>query len=118
MATWPGSLPSKPLKDGFNETLPSPKRIRSAMGNGKEKVRRRTSSGPGKFTVVYELTASQADTLETFYETDTKHGTLVFTADHPRTGVTMTDKFRFIDPPALVPVGEGYRATLQLEMLP
>lgn len=118
MPTWPASLPQKPQKDGYNETAPTPKIIRSQMGNGKEKVRRRTTSGVAKMSCTFNMTDAQTDTLDGFFANDVKHGVLPFTWTHPRTGVLYTDKFRLLSPPSYVPLGEDYRVTLQMELLP
>ena len=118
MPTWPGTLPTKPQKSGFSEKLPDPGIIRSTMDSGTTKVRRRATAGIGLITCTFELTTAQAATLETFWKTTLSHGTLVYTWDHPRTGATLTDKWRFLDMPIFTPRGEGYIAVVKLEYLP
>lgn len=118
MATWPAGLPQKPSKRGYSEKLPDPKRIRSNMDSGAIKMRRRSSSGIGNISCVFEFSSAQMTTFETFYNSTLSHGVLPFTWVHPRTGATLTDKWRFVDTPKIDPQGEGYVVSVQLEYLP
>jgi hypothetical protein len=116
MATWPGTLPAKPLDEGYSEDVPNTL-VRTEMDAGPAKVRRRFTAGVRKFNVSFILTTAQIATLDTFFVTDTNAGADQFTWDHPRTEVT--GSFRFISPPKYSSAGgTHWKVSFQLEKLP
>ena len=116
MATWPGTLPTAPLVQGYQEIAPE-LTIRTQMDQGPDKVRKRTTAGVRQFQAIFQMTTAQVATFETFYETTTNGGADQFTFDHPRTGSTET-KFRFVGTPVYTSTGNGFRVAVGLELLP
>ena len=116
MPTWPITLPAAPLIDRFRETAPNTL-IRTEMDQGPAKVRQRTTAGVRLLSVSYLLSADQTADLDDFYTNDTAGGALAFDYIHPRTGDTLTCRFK--SPPEYAP-GNGlyYLTTLTLEVLP
>lgn len=115
MAAWPGTLPS-PISDGYQEIFAN-NVIRTEMDVGIAKIRKRSTAAPVNFQLVYNMTAAQVTTLETFYETTTNFGADTFTMANPRTGTT--ENFRFVSPPQLsIPTGVRYRVSIQFEQVP
>lgn len=116
MATWPGTLPTAPLLDGYTETPPDTT-IRTASDTGPNKIRRRFTAGVRKFMVRTLLTTAQVATLDTLYITTLEGGALPFDWTHPRTGASVS--FRFVGPPVYSAVTYGYyNATMSLEIMP
>lgn len=76
-ARWPASLPQWALQRGFRSGGHKTN-IRSEMGYGPAKVRRRTSSDTKPVTISIHVTQAQLDTLESFYNTTLEMGALAF----------------------------------------
>ncbi len=105
-----------PLMQSYQEMVPDTA-LRSAMDQGPAKVRQRTTAGVRNITAVYLLTNAQISTLETYYLTTQAGGALSFSWTHPRTGSTVTARFKA--PPSYSPAsGTFYYVTLSLEILP
>ena len=116
MTAWPGTLPSAPLLENFQELLPDTA-IRTDMDTGPVKLRQRTTAGVGSLMVSYLLSAAQTATLDAFYETTLAGGSTAFDYTHPRTNATVS--CRFVSPPEYTPAnGTYYKVTLMLEVLP
>lgn len=116
MTSWPISLPNAPLLDGFSETAPETS-IRTGMDQGPDKLRQRSTAGVRKFRMSFLLTATQVQTLDTFYAATLKGGSLAFDFTHPRSGDSLS--LRFESPPVYVPAGNGYfKAGFEAEALP
>lgn len=114
MTAWP-SLP-KPLINTFKETPPD-NSIRTEMETGYDKVRRRSTAASYPMSFDLFLTPAQTATLDTFYNSTTKSGSLSFDFTHPRTAATVSA--RFTSPPNYSDVnGINFRATIALEILP
>lgn len=115
MAAYP-SITFFQEREGWQQS-PASGTIRTAMSSGPDKLRRRFTAAPKPMSgrIPY-LNETDLNTFETFYETTLKHGSLSFTATHPRTEVTET--FRFVSVPLISPRGEGYMVTADLEVLP
>ncbi len=115
--TWPVGLPQLVAVDGYGETPPDTT-LRTAMGAGPAKVRRRTTAGIRPLSVHLDLDAAQVETLDTFYLETLQGGALAFDWVHPRTQAVAT--LRFVRPPAYRPQGSdaSWRAAVQLEVLP
>ena len=115
MATFPSSLP-KPLYVSYNESAKDVT-IRTQMGVGPDKVRRRFTAAVQNLQYTIICSFAELATLETFYDDDTKGGSLSFTYTHPRTSATVTA--RFTSPPswrAATPT--HFNVSIELEVLP
>lgn len=117
MATWPVTLPTKPLLSGNARTLPNVV-IRTPNATGPVKVRRRTTAGEMPETYQYLLdSAAKRETFETFFNSTLAGGALTWTMTHPDLGTTRT--FRFTAPPTIVAVAKNkYLVTVAWEVLP
>lgn len=115
-ATWPVTLPTKPLIAGANETPPNLS-VRSQMDAGPAKVRRRFTAGERLLTCDSLMTGTQVATLDEFYLDTLGGGVLAFNWVNPRTDATV--EMRFVQPPSYRPVGNNkYLVSLHLEILP
>ena len=116
MADWPITLPISPLSDGYSETEDN-NIIRTKMGTGPAKIRRRATAVPSKIGVAYILDKTQIAILDDFYSATLKSGSLSFNYTHPRTSVV--ENTRFLKPPEYSSQnGEYFSVSLQLEILP
>lgn len=113
--TWPGTLPD-PLMRGFSQRRQS-NVLRSQMGYGPAKVRRRSSAAISPVTNTIVLTGALVTTLETFHNTTLKDGTIRFNWTNQLTDATV--EFRFTSPPQYAPAGPDlWNVALNLEILP
>lgn len=113
METWPGTLPDYPNQDGYGRVM-KPNVIRSDMGYGPAKMRKRTTANLYQVTMQLWLTQAQLDALDEFYD-DNMALTWVW-EDFGR-NPTVTARYRFLAPPAASPLGAIYWAvSLSLEM--
>lgn len=116
MPSWPETLPPRPLAEGYKETLPDTV-LRTQMESGPAKLRARTSAGVAGIDCAYHLSAAQADALAEFYKETLTYGSLAFDFTHPRTGASVSCRFK--RPPALASRnGLHFRADVSLEVLP
>lgn len=113
--TWPAALRDLWLRDGFRE-VPPRNVLRTNMGIGPAKVRRRTTSNVRAFFGQMFLTSALVTVLDDFFVTSTKSGSLTIELKHPRTGSTGT--YRFVKEPQYAPRDRGFVASVQLELLP
>jgi len=111
--TWPTTLPA-PLQDGFSETPPDTS-VRSSMDSGPDKIRRRYTAGPRLFSLKYHLTKALVATLDDFFVTTSRSGSLAFNWTHPRTGAACEARMRAPKYGAFEHEGE---ATVEIEVLP
>lgn len=89
--TWPLSLPTTPLVDGYSESI-GPRVMSTSMGQGPSKIRAMgTPTDP--VTVQMCLTEAQVQTLDSFITTSLK-GVKRFGLTHPRKETIM--EFRFV----------------------
>jgi hypothetical protein len=117
MANWPAALPQLPTPGGYKEE-PSSGMVRTTMDAGPAKRRRRISAAPKKMHEVYEMTSAQLVTFEEFYNDTLLDGSLTFTKNNPRTGVSSTYAFGETKP-SWSNIGPGYwLVDLDLEILP
>lgn len=114
MSSWPSTLPTLQLSD-YSETL-ADNVLRTQMEYGPNKLRRRTVSNVGQMAGSIIIGPSQRLDLITFYTTTVASGTLQWTMRHPVTGATIS--VRFTGPPQLSAVGNKFRASITLEVLP
>ena len=118
MTIWPSTLYSCILKDGYQETLPE-NVLRSEVGHGPPKVRRRSSSNVRKFTMALFCTDAQLVTFDAFYTTTTKSGSLQFGMFKPRyKHDSISGQYRFAAQPMYANFNHGWRIALQLEEMP
>lgn len=116
MPSWPLTLPSSPLVEGFRETPPDTV-LRSPMDQGPAKLRRRTAAGTKALSLTYMLTRAQVDTLMDFFNDTLAGGALAFDFTHPVNGATLSCRFRQM--PAWAPANaEFFRAAIELEVMP
>lgn len=115
MTTWPTSLPQDPLQRGFSQQQVD-NSVRSQMGYGPDKLRRRTSAATKNVPMVIKVDQTQYAALETFYNTTIAVTGVVDWKDHI-TGAAA--QYRFLKPPTYTPAEPGYwYASLEMEMLP
>ncbi|NOR27612.1 MAG: hypothetical protein GQ540_03675 [Lutibacter sp.] len=115
MAVWPGSLPQKPLF-GFSETTPD-LTIRTSMGVGPDKIRRRFTAGVRQFPMSFQMTTAQVATFDTFYITTLAGGSLQFDYSDLRTGLLKS--WRFVGVPRYTPISnERWTVDINLEQMP
>lgn len=84
MATWPSSLPQKPLAEGFAESS-APNVIRTENDAGPTNARRRYTVPVKRYQMRLLLTTAQVATFETFHESTLASGVLPFDWLDPRT---------------------------------
>ena len=115
-AAWPATLPQTPLQKSFSESLPD-NVIRTKMGVGPTKVRRRYTSGVRPMSFNMKMTSAQVLAFETFFADDTADGALSFDFTHPRTGVTVS--MRFVEPPKIAAAdNDQWMLSMKVEILP
>lgn len=114
---WPASLPQYVLASGYSEKPPE-STVRTEMTSGRPKYRRRQTAAVRPIQCQVRLTYTQRATLDAFYLTGTKGGTLPFDWAHPvsRDPVEMM----FAAPPTYSPAANAAHivASLSLEILP
>ena len=116
MPSYP-SIPFFDMRAGFRQTGPQNATIRTEMSSGPVKMRRRFTAAPRVIQAsTGQLTQTELATFEMFYETTLQMGALSFTHTYPPTGATET--FRFTGGYEVVPFGQGYAVSAELEILP
>jgi hypothetical protein len=121
MMEWPATLPQYLPVSGYQEQPPDTT-LRTSMDAGPAKLRRRYTANVRNITATLMLSEAQLRTLDAFYVTDTRGGSLPFDWVHPRYAgespsypVTM----RFIKQPSYAAVEpDYYSAQLELEIMP
>jgi len=116
MSTWPSTLPQSAQIKAYSQSA-NDNVIRSTMGYGPAKLRRRTTTIIQTVNIVLTMTDTQKDTLITFYGTTLSDGTLEFDwTDHLNSG---TVSYRFTAPIMWSSYGgDLWNATLALEIVP
>ena len=117
MASWPASpFPQEPLMQGFAQREQTPN-IRSPMGYGPAKVRRRTTAAIDPVNGSLVLDDAEKDTLIFFYDTTLLGGTQPFDwVDHLNGGAA---SYRFTAPIQWSPRGPDlWLAVMNFEILP
>lgn len=112
--TWPSSLPG-PLQDGYGEAPPDTT-VRTKMDAGPDKIRRRYTAAPRPFSLRFHLTRDEVATLDAFYVTTSRSGSLRFNWTHPRTGAAC--EARFLSAPKYAPDGPEASAAVEIEVMP
>lgn len=119
MPSWPSSLPCFFL--GATDTRQDGA-IRTPMDTGPAKARRRFSAVSRYLSAPVSLSATQRDTLDTFFADTLEEGTLTFDMDDPYDGASVT--VRFTAPISYTYSGKDgssarwFNAVLALEILP
>ena len=113
--TWPETLPTSPLVNGYNRSL-TDTRLRTQNQSGADKVRNRYTAAVENITEPYVLTVAQKEALETFYKSTLKNGSLRFIKREPESGNDR--EYRFVNPLSFVKAGIYYTITLNLELMP
>lgn len=116
MATWPNTLPQKPLYSGYAEDWEKVV-LRTEMDAGPAKTRKRFTAGVKNYKWSFAMTEAQVETLYTFYTGSANYGATAFDFPHPRTNSTIS--IRMVEPPSLSPMGvDSYKVDLVIEQLP
>lgn len=116
MAAYP-SIPFFKAHGNLSRSGPQNAVIRTSMDAGPDKVRRRFTAAPRRFTGTTPfLTKTELETFETFFETTLQMGALSFTATDPLSCTTKT--FRFVGDYKVNPAGRAFRVSAELEILP
>ena len=114
MATWP--LSNYVLVDGFSESPPN-NSLRSKMGEGPPKTRRKSISGVRPIVIQKHLYKSDVEILDIFHETTLVNGTLAFDWISPRTGSVV--EMMFVEPPVYESLGgTAWSVSMKLEIQP
>jgi len=116
MATWPSTLPQSVELKAYSQSNDD-QVIRSTMGYGPAKLRRRTTTVIQMVAFSLTLTDAQKDALITFYDTTLTGGTAEFDwTDHLNGG---TVSYRFKAPVQWTSLGNGrWNATMSMEIVP
>lgn len=110
MVAWPSDIPVS--KDNYTEEPPN-NVIRSDMGIGPAKVRRRTILNVRNVSFTLTLNASQLTTFDAFY---LANDTSAFDFTNPRTNITVRTRFRAA--PSYSFDETMWRVGVELEILP
>lgn len=120
MATWPGTLPTIPLQDNYQEGQQAGSAIRTPTESGPPKQRNRFRAQVKTYRVVWEMTSAQLDTFWTFYRVSLGNGALHFDGlPTPRTLAVANHRFNVDQPPQSTALGyDSYALVAMLEVLP
>ena len=120
MATWPGTLPTIPLRDNYQEGQQPGSAIRTPTDTGPPKQRKRFTAHVKVYRVTWEMTGTQLDTFWTFYRATLGNGALQFDGlPVPRTGTAANHRFNVSEEPQVTAIGyDSYAVSCLLETLP
>lgn len=114
--SWPGTVNQGVNQDSFSEA-PEQNKIAFQPEVGPPMERRRTSVSSNAFSFTSRCTSDEYDALVDFYWDTLLDGTLSFTRNHPRTGISAT--FRFTDVPKVSQVmGLTYVVSMSMRLMP
>lgn len=114
---WPATLPQYVDQNGYQEARVSGK-LETEMDSGPKSMRRLYTATPIVFSIQLTLTSTQVGTLDAFYYTTAKHGTLPFEWKHPRTGSTVDMRFLGDSPNYVHEGAEEFVTSFSVEVLP
>lgn len=115
-AVWPTSLPANFITSGF-EMAQQNAVIRTQMDTGAPKRRRRFTAAIKMIKGSMVLTTTQYSTLDAFYTSTLKNGSLPFDFAHPISGSSIS--CYFTEPPKYTANGPWLvNASISLEVLP
>lgn len=112
---WPIDLPQDPLTAGYSDVERSTT-IRSDMGYGPAKVRRRAIVPMRDITYQFLMSQAQVASLNTFYDTTLKGGTLTYDFEDYINGGSV--ELRMKTPPVTQPSGPDFSVRLFVEVMP
>ncbi len=116
MPSWPGTLPTHVMVQGYGETPPR-LGIESAMEAGPPATRRRFTAGEAPIRCRIALTATQKTILEAFFNDTLKSGSIHFDWVHPVTRAACV--MRLAAPPAFTAESSAsFLADLELRVQP
>ncbi len=120
MAVWPGTLPTTPLRDSYQEGQQAGAAIRTPTETGPPKQRNRFTAQIKTYRITWEMTSAQLDTFWTFYRDTLGNGAVQFDGlPAPRTLATVTHRFDVSQPPQVVATGyDSYAVSCAVEVLP
>ena len=120
MATWPGTLPTVPLRDTYQEGQQDGAAIRTQTDSGPPKQRNRFTAQIKTYAVSWEMSGSQLDTFWTFYRVTLGNGALQFDGlPTPRTLAVANHRFNVETAPRVTSIGyDSYLVACVLEVLP
>lgn len=121
MATWPTSLPQKPLAGSYEENQET-QVARTQMSIGPAKQRRRFTKTVDVFSCEFLMDESQVVTFKDFFNNTLGGGALTYDWEDPRTGTTQTFRFRHSGDTAPFSIsgtrsGELYYVSVNLEVV-
>jgi len=121
MATWPTSLPQKPLAESYQEAQES-QLVRSSTETGPAKQRRRFTARVDTFSCRFLMDESQVVTFKDFFNNTLEGGALSYDWEDPRTGNTRNFRFRGSGDTAPFSIegtrsGELYYVSVELEVV-
>ncbi len=118
MALWDVSLPQYVNDKGYTESRANGK-LETSMDSGPKQMRNLFTDTPTDFAITMSMTSAQVTTLDTFYYTTCKNGTLEFTWIHPRTYATPVTMRFTGNPPSIVSKAYNtFTVTFTVEILP
>jgi hypothetical protein len=115
MAVWPVGLQQKQFS-GVKESR-QPGAIRSKMGTGAPKVRKRFTAVVRNIDVPIVLSIADKATFNTFFNTTLSEGVTAFTWVDPDDDSTSVS-YRFRNPVSFTKVGGEFTGVMNLEILP
>lgn len=113
MANWPSTLPEYPNQQGYSRVM-RPNVLRSQMGYGPAKMRRRTTGNLYQVTMSFWLDQAQLEILNQFYDDN-----MAITWTWVDFGFVpaVVARYRFLSPPSVTPLGANHwSVNLTLEM--
>lgn len=118
MATWPATLPSTFLLDGFTESAPD-NVIASEMETGPPKTRRRASASIRRISAQLVMTSCQVGIHDTFFTDTLYDGAEAFDHVDPRTTAAASFLYEPHSPPVYAALGgDDWRVTINLIKMP
>ena len=118
MPTWPITLPTKPLEDGYEETLRQ-SQVRSSIESLPLVQRQRSPAYPKPIALTFQFTSAELDAFQAFFRTDLGYGAVSFDWTHPRTGSSIRTRFIGGQVPKSSAIGyDTYRCACQVEVMP
>lgn len=117
--TWPASLPQSPLRASYSQTR-NDSVIRSSVGYGPDKLRRRTTADIKNVQIELVLTIAQVETLQTFYDDTIGAVGIVDWVNHLSSSSPLPSaQYRFTTPPEFRKTdSDDWSCTFSMELLP
>ena len=116
-ATWPGTLPQKPLQSGYTDSGAN-NLIITQMDTGLAKRRMRATTAPRPIAFQMRLTAAQVATFDAFFVATTHYGCDSFLFPLPPSGSLVLVHFTAGNVPSKAPSGDCMIVTINIEVDP